>query len=547
MIGTIAGVAILLAAGESGPARAESGLLADLDSETVASLPLGVGAGEVLDAFLATERAYRFDVGLVVAWTDPRWYGVSSSPAETSALAPVLEIRRWPGDSLIAYYALAPDAEPSLPGIVLASPRDGPAGWVLRDGHFEAEGDRRRVVFADRAVGEGVGRCAALLVPGDAGLGGGSLADREAELLAVLARTALPHEAWKRSAPFPSGPLQVPILPHAPRAWDERRDPWQAVEGPGFTLGFPPGIVARRLDTGISTPSAAPGALLWFRGHFVDRDGTEVVIGDGRRAGYVIERDGDLGGWRAATLPPAGAATASRRDRIELDRVAVERSGARAGWVASWGEPGFAGIWLVFGLDFGDRAVEIGIPVVHGRRSLALFWIPVTWRDAPLPPAPPPIDPASRFGIRFEQSSHAERSRRGPIEGTLVVPGLRLELPRGWWPSATLRSADGFPVLLIDERGGEIGRLERIASGPALRAEIDASAWQERPGARSRGATAIYLGPEGASLFLAPEGHGWKLTPVRAGDPGWGRVVESVTLAKIRPAGTINEAGQPPF
>lgn len=532
MIGALAGVALLL--------------LADLEPGQASTLPPGAGAGEILDAFIVSEQAYRFDVGLLTAWTDPRWYGVASESGATSGVAPVLEIRRWPGDSLIAYYALAADPEPSLPGTELGPPRDGPAGWVLRDGLLEADGERRRVLWADRLVLEGVGRCGALLVPGDAGLGEGSVVNREAEILAILERTALQDEAWQRSAPFPGAALRIPVLPPGPRVWDEGRDPWQAVEGPGFTLGLPPGVLARRLDTGISTPSAVPGARLWFRGRFVDRDGNAVAIGDGVRAGYAIEFDGDLTGWRAGTVPPAGAPTAVRRDRVDLDRVAVEGSGARSAWVASWGEPGFGGTWLVFGLDFGERAVEIGIPVLEGRRSLALFWIPVTWRDVPLPPAPPPIDPASRFGIRFEQTSRLERSRRGQVEGTLVVPGLRLELPRGWWPSATLRSADGFPVLLFDARGEEMGRLERIGPGVALREEIDDGAWVERPGAKSRGASAIYRGLDGTHLLVAPEGHGWKLTRLLPDDPGWGRVVDSVILLKIRPPAKVNGAGRPP-
>jgi hypothetical protein len=521
-------------------------LLADLEPGRASTLPPGAGAGEILDAFIASEEAYRFDVGVVTAWTDPRWYGVASASPSTSGVAPVLEIRRWPGDSLIAYWALAAEPQSSVPGAELGPPRVGPAGWTLRDGFLESDGERRRVLWAERAVGDGVGRCGALLVPGDAGLGGDSLADREAETLAILERTELPGEAWRLSGPFPEGPLGIPPLPPAPRTWDERRDPWRVAEGPGFTLGLPPGILARRLDTGITAPSAVPGGLLWFRGRFVDRDGVEVVIGDASRAGYAIALEGDLAGWRAGSVPPAGAPKAARRDRIDLDRVAIEGSGAESGWVASWGEPGFGGIWLVFGLDFGARAVEIGIPVVEGRRSLALFWIPVTWRDAPRPPAPPPIDPASRFGIRFERASRLERSRRGQVEGTLVVPGLRLELPLGWWPSATLRSADGFPVLLVDERGEEMGRLERIAPGSALREEIDRGSWVERPGARSRGASAIYGGPGGIHLFVAPEGHGWRLHPARPGDPGWGRVVDSVTLGKSRPAATISEAERPP-
>lgn len=547
MIVAIAGAAILLAAeGSALVPVPPSGFRADLDPELAATLPAEAGPGEILDAFIAGERAYRFDVGIVTAWTDSRWYGVTSVSPATAGRAPVLEIRRWPGDSLIAFYALPAESATTLPGSDLGPSRDGPEGWLLREGFLEPDGERRRVLWAERAVGDGAARCGALLVPGDAGLGEGSRGEREVELLAILERTSLSEEAWRRSGPFPSAPLLLPVLPPAARTWDEGRDPWQAVEAPGFTLGLPPGVLARRLDTGVSAPSVVPGAGLWFRGRFVDRDGIAVAIGDAERAGYAIEIGDDLGPWRAGTLAPAGAPTAARRDRIALDRVAIEGTGARSGWVASFTEPGFRGTWIVFGLDFEDRAVEIGIPVLEGRRSLALFWIPVTWRDASRPPAPPPIDPASRFGIRFEQTSRLERGRRGQVEGTLVVPGLRVELPQGWWPSATLRSTDGFPVLLINERGEEMGRLERIPSGHPLRTEIEAGGFTERPGAKSRGASAIYRAPGGTQLFAAPEGHGWRLVPGRLGDPGWERVVDSVSLGKILPSAKVSEAGRPP-
>jgi hypothetical protein len=547
VIVTLAAVAVVLASGGSALASTPaSGSFADLDPAIAAALPAGAGAGEILDASILSERAFRFDVGVVTAWTDSRWYGVASAPRGEAGVAPVLELRRWPGDSLIAFYALPTEPFPTPPGADLGPPREGTGAWVLRGGNLETDGERRRVLWASRSVGGEAGRCGVLLVPGDAGLGERSIAEREAELLAILERSELPEEAWRRSAPFPAGPLLLPVLPPAPRRWDEGADAWQAVEGPGFTLGLPPGVLGRRLDTGVTAPSVVAGAGIWFRGRFVDRDGVEVAIGDERRAGYAIEFGGELAGWRAGSVPPAGAPAAIRLDRIPLERAAVEGTGARSGWVASFSEPGFGGTWLVFGLDFEERAVEIGIPVLEGRRSLALFWIPVTWRDAPRPPAPPPIDPASRFGIRFEQTSRLERSRRGQVEGTLVVPGLRLELPRGWWPSATLRSADGFPVLLVDESGEEMGRLERIPAGPPLRALIDGASWTERPGARSRGATAIYQGPGATHLFIAPEGHAWKLATQRPGDPGWGRVVDSVALGKSRPGGNVNGAERPP-
>jgi hypothetical protein len=173
--------------------------------------------------------------------------------------------------------------------------------------------------------------------------------------------------------------------------------------------------------------------------------------------------------------------------------------------------------------------------VVSGRRSEALFWIPLTWRAADQRPAPPPIDPAKRFGITFQRFTRAARDRNPWSEGYLEVPGLRLELPAGWWPVAHLRSEDGFPVQLLDARGGTVARLVQTEAS-----EIDLSeggSWTalKRPGRYH--ASAAYEGPEGQRLYVAHEGHAFLMVPDPESPPAeeeWDRLLESALLTKVK-------------
>ena len=205
---------------------------------------------------------------------------------------------------------------------------------------------------------------------------------------------------------------------------------------------MPPGFRVRRVDGGVAPPRPLPGGLLWLRGRYVDGTDTEVAVGDGDRAGYVARVEAASEAWRAGEVPPVGLPDGSRLASEPFD-LAAERTGARNARAERWHEEGFEGEWLVFRLGFDEDGIEIALPMISGRRSPSLFWIPATWRSDDRPPAPPPVDPAGRFGIRFERLTRGAQSRQPWTEGYLTVPGLRVELPKGWWPAAGLRSRDG--------------------------------------------------------------------------------------------------------
>jgi hypothetical protein len=197
-------------------------------------------------------------------------------------------------------------------------------------------------------------------------------------------------------------------------------------------------------------------------------------------------------------------------------------------------EPGFAGDWLVFRLAFPGKGIEIGLPVVQGWRSLALFWIPFTWRGAGKAPAPPPVDPAERFGIRFQQLSRVDKRRAPMVEGYLTAPGLRVELPTGWWPIASLKTADGFPILIVNKDGKLVASIERIATAE----ENPGPAWTPLPRPTAQNARAVYAGAAGARLYVAREGHAFLLERNQGQtveEDLWSRVAGNVVLTRPRP------------
>lgn len=200
-----------------------------------------------------------------------------------------------------------------------------------------------------------------------------------------------------------------------------------------------------------------------------------------------------------------------------------------------WREPGFEGDWLVFRLVFSNAGFEIGLPVLEGRRSPSLFWIPVTWRVAGEPPAPPPVDPAERFGIRFEQLTPSERGERPWMEGYLRTPGLRAEVPKGWFPAASLRSRNGYPIRFLERSGrtrGTVTRLEADEVPPASESE----GWSPEEHAGRHGASAAWNQATGAQLLVAPEGHAYLFDPEDVGSAetreAWRLMLDSVQLTR---------------
>jgi hypothetical protein len=525
------------------PSSGEGSLLADLSPEERAALEsrraeetLPTEPRELLKTIFELDAALRFDAGLLFVDTDRRWF---ETTAESSEGGPLLEIRRWPGDSVMAFYALsgARDDErdrPPVPGAVFESPEVTESSSTWR-GTLTTEAGSRPVIWSERDGPGDSARLGILLVPGDAGLGAGAVAGLTLELLAAAERHRLREETWENPEQAVDGPIALPLLGLPPGRDDERVDPWQIARGIGFTLGLPPGLRARRLSPEFAGPVPVRGGLLWMRGRFTDAEGTAVIVGDGTRGGYLADASPATPDWTEGKTPPVGASGAKPLAGMEYP-TAAELTGAVSARAERWKEPGFDGQWLVFRLEFREGAVEIGLPVLSGRRSPALFEIPLSFRGPGRPPAPPPVDPAKRFGIRFERLTGSDRKRNPWSEGFLNVPGLRLEFPRGWWPVANLRTSDGFPVRIIAENGKPVAILRRLEPGDA-RLTPKGPEWTPVKRPSRFHSSAVYRKDDGARLYVAREGHGFLIAPENQGSAKhsyWERFVESAFLLRPR-------------
>ena len=509
---SIAVAALAAALGTALPASATThpGWLADLP-DTIADA-VGRSGDEpaddqaLFDRILAAGGTFTFPGPGLTVVTDRRWFAIASVAGPG---APALELRRWPGDTTIAFYSLAGDGEAEVPKIAGLSvrPKARTVGaWTSREGTIQARGGLREVVWLTTRAGDG--RWGALGIAGDAGLGPGAVADMKEAILAVAR-----HATMTGEAPTPVVPHLSPDVSGPPVVTDETKVGWQVFQGPGFTLGLPPGIRAVRLDLGVTPARPMPFASVWLRGRFTDRDGAAVAVGDGRRAGYVAVQDEPDETWRAGVAPPLGAASAEKIDEAPLDDLVLAATGASRATVGHWKEPGFNGDWLVFRLLEQGRGVEIALPVVSSWRSRALFWIPATWRVEGAPPAPPPIDPARSLGVRFDRLVGADRARSPLREGTLYVAELRFDVPRGWWPVANLGARDGLPVSLVDAAGRRVGQVSRIETEPGPPAPSEESGWSRdsRPGA-SR-AREVWTKPDGSAVLVSKDGHAYRFDP----------------------------------
>ena len=501
-------------------------LTADLPEDVLAKVgPRKTGRPqEVLAAVFEGAVPYVFEAGGVHALTDRRWFQADSVEGPG---APALEIRRWPGDTIVAYYALPSEGEPVLvPGLTLTGSGSTYGACSVRDGRLAVNKIERSVVWGECAAAGA--RAAVLGIPGDAGLGPSARTDLREEILAVVGRTRF--DAGQAPA---ARPLQVPVLPPPAVAADERRDAWQVFQGDAFTIGLPPGFRAMRLDLSVPAPRAIPGGIAWLRGRFVDRDGSPIAVGDGTRAGYLARVEAEDEAWRAGVAAPLGAPAAERLDEAELHDLVLEWTGATKAVVSHWKEPGFSGDWLVFRLHLRGSGIEIGLPVVSGWRSLALFWIPVTWRGPGLSPAPPPIDPAVGLGVRFDRLGPAEK-RQALVEGTLQVGTLRLDIPRGYWPVANLAAPDGLPVTVFDATGAIAGRIESVPAD-GLAAILAGEGWTPQPRPASRKAASIHVRADGTCVLVPKAGDGYVLAPEAGGKEragAWQRLVESASFVK---------------
>ena len=485
-------------------------ILADLPPKTRSALqdagarPAELGAPAVLDAVLRANPPYEFIAGPLVVHTDVRWF--STLPAD-GADAPLLELRRWPGDSVLALYDVRDEAARTAPGwsdgawTPVEESREGLAAW---EGVVESPSGPRPAMWIVKRIGEARPWLGALLLPGDAGLGREGTEAITEEMLAILGRVEVREAAWKaRSGVLPSAPPLLPVTVEAPGPVSEAEAPWQVARATGFTIGVPPGIRARVMDGEVPPPQELAGGLLWLRGRFTDGTGEAVVIGDADHFGYVARVATPPAEWSAGQRAPLGAPGASRL-ATEPFPLAAERTGAAHATAERWSEPGFPGQWLVFRLQLAGQGYEIALPVLEGRRSPSLFWIPATWRDESKSPAPPPVDPAERFGIRFERLSRTDRLKEPWVEGTFAAPGIAVDVALGFFPAASLRSHDGYPVRFLDERGITVGSLMRLPAEriAAVSGEHEALVELDKPG-RYRAARVLH-DDAGTYLFVAP-------------------------------------------
>jgi len=492
---------------------------------------------EQLEAVFLAATPYRFESGPIVVHTDPRWFSTLPPTGEGAAL---LELRRWPGDTALAIYAIAGPLssksgnDPPVPEAALGLEVSGPDVWEQWGGVIETAAGQRPAVWLERRVGEAPARLCVLILPGDAGLGEDAVSDLRDEAMALLGRIEL-RESWRTRPGLPNGALiQPPATATIPGHADESLAPWQVARGRDFTVGLPPGLRARRMDGGVPPPQQIPGGRLWMRGRFVDESSNVVVVGDAELFGYIAEVRPLAEGWANGTTPPLGAPAAELASAEVFDLVA-QRAGARAARAERWQDSALDGDWIVFRLRFADHGIEIGLPVLSGRRSESLFWIPATWRPGNRAPAPPPIDPAARFGIRFERLRPTEKSRYPWTEGFLSVPGMRAEVPKGWFPAAALRSSDGFPIRLTDRAGQEVGTLIRLALDelPPI-GEGAAAEWTEVPRRGRKRSARVHRRADGACLLVSSAGYAFLFTPgvrdVKDWEELWERMLASAQL-----------------
>jgi hypothetical protein len=397
----------------------------------------------------------------------------------------------------------------------------------------------RNIVWIEFDVpGEGA-NLGALLLPGDAGLGGVGEPDLTIEMRRVLELVEIQAEQWKLLEGIAPGvSLALPLMGGTPGDKNESDAPWQVARGTGFTVGIPPGFRARRMDGGVPPPSEIPGGLLWLRGRFEDMEGIAVAVGDERRAGYIADIDPLRKDWVAGKTPPLGAPDAKLAGKQPFG-VAAERTKALSATAERWEEPGFSGDWMLFRLVFKERGVEIGLPVLEGRRSASLYWIAATWRPSNRPPAPPPVDPAERFGIRFERLRPSEKSRLPWVEGYLNAPGFRAELPKGWVPAASLRSRDGYPIRIMDRTGITKGLITRVSADQVQSLLSSAEGWQQKQKPGAHRAQEVHFTAEKSYVFVAKQGYAFLVEPVGEAGPDedelWRLLISSVQLLKVAP------------
>lgn len=456
----------------------------------------------------------RFESDVVAIVTDLRWY---AEAVDGDTRGPVAVLHRWPGDTVLALYALDPAFDegwvPPLPvetSPVCVTGKTGRLEWF---GTLTTEFGEQPWWWIVRSVGDDLPRLGALVLPGDAGLGPEATLALVEEARWVAERVEVRGREWASLSYVKSGQrVLIPPIREVPGRKNERSEPWQVVSTSAFTIGLPPGIRAMRLDAGVHAPHHPTGALLWLRGRFEDIEGSSVVVGDGSRAGYVARLEASAKAWRSGKHAPLGAPGATRV-ALRGFSLAAERTGARSATAERWSEPGFDGEWLVFRLAFKNEGYEIGLPVLEGRQSPSLFWIAPGWRHAGIPPAPAPHDFEDRFGIQFLPLT----SQAGNVPlipgGILEMPGLVLRVPGGVLPEPALYSEHGYPIRFVSADGKLLGTLSFTDRTEVVTLVAPGAGLTEMEKTDRHDADRVLANDEGWRLFVTTEGDVYSFQP----------------------------------
>ena len=240
---------VLLLAGTLRAEREVSTLLSDLEGEVRSKLAAldppvaSLATFEQLDAVFQAVSPYEFDAAVLIAYTDKRWF---STILPGGPEAPILELRRWPGDTILTLYALAGppshvrDARPPVSGAELRLVDGSTPDLAEWSGTLETEAGSRPAIWLEIQVGEASAYLGALMLPGSAGLGEAAVASLTDELRAVVGRLVIRETLWERSKGVAHGThVLVPETGSTPLDKSELRHPWQVAEGSSFSIGLP--------------------------------------------------------------------------------------------------------------------------------------------------------------------------------------------------------------------------------------------------------------------------------------------------------------------
>ncbi len=397
-----------------------------------------------------------------------RWN--SDSELAESAQLGLLVLRRFPGDTQLSLFGVSTWTTEAALGdaIVIALKRYNGrrvAEWTRCPSASQlncrksvwsistAAGDATVDLFAFE---QGAGRpvIVALLIAGTGGYDATGRADARAAAATLIATIRVENIDDLRAA-SDADEWNVP-LPQSWRASDrprESEEPWLSFPlGSGLRLDLPGAVSASRETPSLDSNSAGPpGATLYWRASFLDREGRLVQVGD--KSFWAWARPLPSGTSSEWTAPPSDPQATFERT-VSLDAAFVAAGSAWRGSVAQFRGKAWRGKWLIARVVNGPETVEIAQPVTEETESLSLLWIPVTVRHDGEAGPPPLIERAGGQAIRIQPFGKA-RSATDPREGLLSASDFEVALPRGFRVSATPSSSDGLPLTLRHADGSQ--------------------------------------------------------------------------------------------